>query len=292
MTVGITGASGHLGTALVRYALARTSASGIVAITRNPAKLEHFSQQGIQVRAGDFSQPSGLADAFRGIDRLVIIPTGELQPGVRSRQHTSAIEAAVGAGVQHLIYISTVSARPDPNNSLFDSHFATEQKLIGSGAAWTILRMSVYTDTLLDAAKRAVASSSYAAVPGAPAAYVLRDDVAAAAAGILTAPGHVGITYHATGPVSITQAEIADAIAKAAGKPIAFVEMSEAQQRAGLEAAGLPPVLVNMIGGFQAALRAGAFDLVTGDVARLSGKAALSLSQVLSRGSSELANGS
>ena len=283
MKIGITGAGGQLGAALVRHALARTSASDIIAVTRNPAKLEKLSQQGVDVRAGDFSQPQGLAAAFRGIERLVIIPTADLQPGVRSRQQASAIDAAVSSGVQHLIYISTVSPRPAPDNVLFESHFTTEQKLIACGAAWTILRMSVYTESLLDAARRASASGSYAAVPGAPAAYVVRDDLGAAAAGILTTPGHDGITYHATGPVSITQAEIADAIATASGKPIAFKEMTAAEQRAGLEAAGLPPALVTGIAGFQAALRAGAFDLVTGDVARLSGKAAESPVEFLSR---------
>jgi NAD(P)H dehydrogenase (quinone) len=176
-----------------------------------------------------------------------------------------------------------VSPRPAPDNVLFESHFTTEQKLIASGASWTILRMSVYADSLLDAARRASTSGSYAAVPGAPAAYVVREDLGAAAAGILTTAGHEGITYHATGPVSITQSEIADAIAKASGKPIAFKEMTAAEQRAGLEAAGLPPALVTGIAGFQAALRAGAFDLVTGDVARLSGKAAESPFEFLSR---------
>lgn len=283
MKIGITGASGHMGGGLLRHALARTAASNIVAITRHPEKLDEFSKQGIQVRAGDFNQPSGLASAFRGIERLLIIPTSDLQPGVRSRQHADAIKAAVAAGVQHAIYISTVSPRPDPANSLFDSHFTTEQALIASGASWTILRMSVYTDTLLDAAKRAADAGSYSAVPGAPAAYVVRDDIAAAAAGILCTPGHAGITYHATGPVSVGQAEIADAIAKAAGEPVAFVEMTEQQQRAGLEAAGLPPALVTGIVGFQAALRAGAFDLVSGDVARLSGRPAESPFRFLSR---------
>ena len=134
-----------------------------------------------------------------------------------------------------------------------------------------------------DAAKRAVASGSCAAVPGAPAAYVVRDDLAAAAAGILCTPGDVGITYHATGPVSVTQQEIADAIARATGKPIPFLAISEEQQRAGLEAAGLPPGVVSTILGFQAALRAGAFDLVTGDVARLSGKPAESPLEFLVR---------
>jgi NAD(P)H dehydrogenase (quinone) len=276
MTIGITGAGGHLGTSLVRHALARVPAGTIVAITRQPAKLAASGQPGLQVRPGDFSHPESLAAAFAGIDRLVIIPTGDLQPGVRTAQHTAAIHAAVAAGVRHVTYISTVSPRPDPKNELLNSHFATEQALIASGAAWTILRMSVYMDSVLDAAKRAIASGSHAAVPGAPAAYVVRDDVAAAAAGILATSGHDGITYHATGPVSVSQPEIAAALAAASRKPVAFQAITESAQRAGLEAAGLPAFLVDIFSGFQAALRAGAFDLVTGDVERLSGKRAQS----------------
>ena len=283
MTIGITGAGGQLGTLLVRHALSRVPASSIVAVTRQPAKLEAFSQQGVQVRTGDFNDPAGLAAAFAGIERLTIIPTSDLQPGMRTKQHRSAIESAVKAGVRHVTYISTVSARPDPNNVLFDSHFATEQALINAGAAWTILRMSCYMETLLDGAKRAIASGSYSAVPGAPAAYVLRDDIAAAAAGILATGGHDGITYHATGPVSIGQTEIAAAIAKASGKPVAFAPITGQQQRAGLEATGLPPALVDTFFGFQAALRAGAFDVVTGDIERLSGKRAESPADFFAR---------
>jgi NAD(P)H dehydrogenase (quinone) len=176
-----------------------------------------------------------------------------------------------------------VSPRPDPNNSLLDSHFATEQALIASGAAWTILRMCVYMDSLADPAKRAVASGSYSAIPGASAAYVTRDDIAAAAAGILCTPGHAGITYHATGSASLSHAEIAEAIAKASGKPVALSEMTPDQHRAALEAAGLPGFIINVVAGFQAALRAGSFDLVTGDVERLAEKPAQSLDEFLAR---------
>ncbi len=281
-TVGITGASGHLGMSLVRHTLARVPASSIVAVTRTPARLDEFSQQGVQVRAGDFNQP-GLTAAFEGVERLMIIPTGDLMPGVRIKQHTAAIQAAVASRVRHITYISTVSPRPDPKNDLLNSHFDTEQALIASGAAWTILRMNVYMDTLLDAAKRAIAAGSYAAVPGAPAAYVVRDDIAATAAGILATDGHDGITYHATGPVSVSQPEIAAAIAQASGRPVAFSAITEAEQRAGLEAAGLPAFLVNLFSGFQAALRAGAFDLVSGDVERLAGKRAQSPAEFFAR---------
>jgi NAD(P)H dehydrogenase (quinone) len=278
MKLGITGAGGQMGKALVRHARARTEAGNLVAITRDPAKVD----ADVETRAGDFNNPATLEAAFHGLDRLVIIPTGDLAPGVRTKQHAGAIDAAVKAGVKHVTYISTVSPRPG-DNVLFESHFATEQKLIGSGLAWTILRMSVYADALVDSAKRSIAAGAYAAVPGAPAAYVTRDDIAATAAGILTSDEHAGITYHATGPKSVTHAEIAEMLTKITGKPVPLTPITAEQQKAGLAAAGLPPFLVDGIAGFYAAARAGAFDLVTGDVARLTGKPAESLEAFLTR---------
>jgi NAD(P)H dehydrogenase (quinone) len=156
MKIGITGAGGQLSKALVRHTLDRVPASKLVAVTRHPDKLEEFSRKGVDVRGGDFNRPSDLAAAFQGIERLVIIPTADLQPGFRRRQHTAAIQAAAASRVQHVMYISTVGARPDPNNELIDSHFATDQALINSGLAGTILRMSVYMDPLIDAARRTV----------------------------------------------------------------------------------------------------------------------------------------
>jgi NAD(P)H dehydrogenase (quinone) len=93
MKIGITGAGGQLGKALVRHTLDRVPASGVVAVTRHPEKLEGFSRQGVDVRGGDFNRPSDLAAAFRGIERLVIIPTADLQPGLRRSQHAGAIQA-------------------------------------------------------------------------------------------------------------------------------------------------------------------------------------------------------
>ncbi len=279
MKLGITGAGGQLGGLLTNYALKNAAASDVVLITRNPDKL---AANKAEARAGDFNDPAGLAEAFKGIDKLVMIPTGDLTPGVRTKQQGDAIAAAVKAGVKHIIYISTVSPRPS-DNVLFDSHFRTEQNLIASGAKWTILRMGVYTDSLMGGVQGAVASGAYAAIEGAPAAYCTRDDIAAAAAGILTSEGHEGITYHATGPASIDQAAVAAAVAKAAGKEIKLTPITEDDQRKTLASMGLPPALVDGIVGFGRGLRSGAFDLVTHDVERLSGRPATSVEEFLKK---------
>jgi NAD(P)H dehydrogenase (quinone) len=201
MKIGVTGAGGKLGGNTLSHLLARVDASGvgasdvvasdIVAITRQPDKLESFRKMGVAVRAGDFNAPEELPKAFEGIDRLLVIPTSDLIPGVRVRQHTAAINAAIEAKVKQIVYISSIGCRPGhgnlENDGILETHWATERVLIDSGAVWTLLRMGPYGDNfLIDAAKKAIATGVHLAMAGAPAALVARDDIAAAAAGILT----------------------------------------------------------------------------------------------------------
>lgn len=274
MTYGITGAGGQLGTSALRHLLTRVPASQVVAITRTPARLQEFADRGVRVRAGDFKDPAALTGALEGVERLLLIPMPDLMPGARPPLHRGAIEAARKAGVRHVIYVSSVGARPAASDDILNTHFETEQALIASGLAWTFLRMGPYADFLVDPMKAAVANGAHASRGGAPAAAVVRDDLGAAAAGLLAADGHAGITYHATGPVSLTGAEISSAVGAAFGKTVDHTVLSDEQVRANLTAAGLPAPMAEVLAKFQDASSAGLFDVVTRDVERLSGRPA------------------
>ena len=112
-------------------------------------------------------------------------------------------------------------------------------------------------------------------------AFVARNDVAAAAAGILVGGGHAGAIYNATGPERLSGADRAALIAEITGRPLAFLVITEEKLRAGLTQAGLPLVVVNVVVSIQASFAAGAFDIVTGDVERLGGRPPKPLRDVL-----------
>ena len=95
--------------------------------------------------------------------------------------------------------------------------------------------------------------------------------------------GHEGVTYHASGPASLTAAQVADIIAKVGKTTVQFSALTVPQLESGLAAAGLPPFIASAISRFQQALQAGAFDVVTGDVERLSGRQPESVENFLSR---------
>jgi NAD(P)H dehydrogenase (quinone) len=276
MTYGITGAGGQLGTSALRHLLTRVPASQVVAVTRTPDKLQEFAGRGVRVRAGDFKDAAGLTGALEGVDRLLLIPMPDLMPGVRPPLHRAGVEAARKAGVGHVIYVSSVGARPAASDDILNTHFETEQALIASGLPWTFVRMGPYTDFLLDSMKAAVTTGTHASRGGAPSAPVVRDDLAAAAAGLLASHGHAGMAYHATGPVSLTAAELASAVGAAFGKSVSYTARTDEEERAGLAAAGLPAPMADVLARFQDASAAGLFDVVTHDVERLSGRPARS----------------
>jgi NAD(P)H dehydrogenase (quinone) len=289
MTIGITGAGGQLGGSVLNELLARgAKPAALVAITRSPDKLAAFAAKGVAVRAGDFDAPAGLAAAFKGIDTLLIIPTSDLRPGIRTPQHKAAVDAAKAAGVRHVVYVSTVAARP--GQDLLQSHQDTEQAVYASGLQWTFARMGLYWENLLHGTLQyALANGVFAATGTAPIANLSRDDIAAALAGLLLGKGHEGSVYHLTGATALTPAEIAATIAQVFGKPVKVAAVTDDQFAGGLKAAGLPDFYVDALLALEQTGAKGMLDLVTGDVLRLSGRKPVSLAEFLAARKEKLA---
>src|SRR5271169_3368491 len=258
MKIGVSGASGHLGRAVVSELLQRPDGHEVVAITRTPETVSGPAQG----RFGDYNRPESLAAAYAGLDRLLIIPT--VDPGKRRAQNVAAIDAAVKAGVKHIVFMSAAGAQQE-EELLRASYWRGEQHLIATAPAWTILRMNFYAEALVWQAQAALGQGVLTGLAENLAAFVARDDVAAAA-GILTGDGHAGAIYNATGPERLSGAERAALIAEITGRPLAFLAITEKQLRAGLTKAGLPAGAINIVVGIQASFAAGAFDIVTGDV--------------------------
>jgi NAD(P)H dehydrogenase (quinone) len=279
MKIGVSGASGHLGKAVISELQQRASDHGIVAISRTPETVSGSAQG----RFGDYDRPDSLAKAYAGLDRLLIITTVAPESGKRGAQNVAAIDAAVQAGVKHIVFMSGVGTRQEEEPARGASYWRGEQRLIAIAPAWTILRMNFYHEAFVQLAQAALRQGVLPGLAENRAAFVARDDVAAAAAGILIGDGHAGAIYNATGPERLSGTDRAGLIADITGRPLAFRIISEEQLRAGLTRAGLPADAVNIVTGIQASFAAGAFDIVTGDVERLSGRPPKPLRDVLER---------
>ncbi len=276
MKIGVSGASGHLGRAVVSELLQRAGGHEVVAITRTPETISGSAH----ARFGDYDRPESLAEAYAGLDRL-LITTVAPEPGKRGAQNVAAIDAAVKAGVKHIVFMSAVGTRQEEEPARGASYWRGERHLIAAAPAWTILRMNFYAEAFVQQAQAALGQGVLAGLAENRAVFVARDDVAATAAGILIGDGHAGAIYNATGPGRLSGAERAGLIAEITGRPIAFRVVTEQQLRAGLTQAGLPAGAVNIVTGIQASFAAGTFDIVTGDVERLGGRPPKPLRDVL-----------
>jgi NAD(P)H dehydrogenase (quinone) len=277
MKIGVSGASGHLGRAVVSELLQRPDGHEVVAITRTPETVSGPAQG----RFGDYDRPESLAEAYAGLDHLLIIPTVDPVPGKRGAQNVAAIDAAVRAGVKHVVFMSAAGARQEEEPALGAPYWRGEQRLIATASAWTILRMNFYAESFVQQAQASLGQGVLTGLAENRVAFVARGDVAAAAAGILIGDGHAGAIYNATGPERLSGAERAALIAEITGRPLAFLVITEEQLRAGLTQAGLPAGGVNAVISIQRSFAAGAFDILTGDVERLGGRPPKPLRDVL-----------
>ncbi|QOY21859.1 SDR family oxidoreductase [Xanthomonas citri] len=276
MSIGVSGASGKLGKVIVEE-LKRRGATSIVAISRSPG----IAEGAVQSRVGDYNKPETLASAYKGLDRIVLIPSADLEPGARGIQLTNAINAAVAAGVGHIFLVSAAGTREAHLPALNEAFWTAEQHLIKTAARWTILRMNYYSESAGEEIIPALDQGVVAGLGDARVAFVSRDDLAAATAGALVTDGHAGAIYNITGPAALSGPEVAEAATQALGKPFAYVVVSEEQLRGGLAQAGLPQVIVDVVVDIKKNFVKGNFDVVTTDVERLSGRPARTLREVL-----------
>ncbi|PPC78732.1 NAD(P)-dependent oxidoreductase [Pokkaliibacter plantistimulans] len=277
MKIGVSGASGHLGAATVAELCARGAAHQTIAISRTPAVVGAQ----VEVRLGDYDHPETLSAAYAGIDRLMLIPSADVRPGFRERHFVTAIDAAVKAGVGHILLISSAATREVGSASMYAPYFVGEQHLMQQASSWTILRMNYYAESFAQLLPFSLPNGVITGLGENRVAFVSRDDVAAAAAGILTTDGHRGAIYNATGPAAISGAERAALVADISGQPMSFMVLEEAVLRSGMQQSGIDQHYINALVDIEKSFVQGCFDIVTGDVEYLAGRLATPLDHIL-----------
>jgi NAD(P)H dehydrogenase (quinone) len=276
--IGITGATGQLGRIVVDKLKHKTGAAQIVALVRSPAKAADL---GVAARAADYTDPQSLAGALAGIDTLLLISSSEL--GQRLAQHRNVIEAAVRAGVKHLVYTSLLHADTSPI-SLAEEHRQTEELIQASGIDFTLLRNGWYMENHLSSAKTAVGAGALIGCAGeGRIAGAAREDYAEAAVAVLTSAGHAGKTYELGGDEPYTLAEVAAEISRQAGKDVPYRNLSQADYAATLEGFGLPGWLAQALAAWDGDASRGALFDESRTLSALIGRPTTPLSAAVAR---------
>lgn len=223
MTTLIAGATGTVGRHLVQQL--HDAGQPVRALTRNPAAAK--LPAGVDVVAGDLTDPATLGAAFDGVTAAHLITFGG-DDGAPLTTGAHLVELATRAGVRRV----TVLGGWDEST--------LEPALRDSGLGWTLLAPVEFMSGALEWAAAVQEHGAVSMLGNWPSAVVHEADIAAVAVVALTEDGHAGRTYPITGPQALTPADRARLIGEAVGRDIRFVQLTEEQERERLRSYGYP----------------------------------------------------
>lgn len=218
MKIVLTGATGKLGGLILRQLSYRYRTEDIIVSSRRPQAAE---LRGVEARYGDYDAPESLAASFRGASQLMMVSSPVMDETVRLRQHLAVIDAAREAGVSHISYTS-IFAPEKGRLPLHKLHLATEQAIKESGISYTILRNGYYMDIArMLGVREAAVGGELLSPPGSwRFNTVSREDLALAAAIVLTEDGHENRTYELVPPRTWGLDDLARAVSEATGRKV------------------------------------------------------------------------
>ena len=230
----VTGAAGKTGKAVVK-ALAAKGAN-VRALVRRPEHAEALRALGAaDISIGSFDDPAALAHAAAGTRAIYhICPNVSPYEVAYARAVAAAAQAQnVARFVYHSVLHPQIEAMPHHWQKM-----RTEEMLFAGGFDLTILQPTAYMQNILGAWRGVVAEGVFRVPYPVETRLSLVDleDVAEAAALVLTTNGHSGATYELVGTSPLSQTEVAAAIGEALRRDVRAeaetVEAWEARARA------------------------------------------------------------
>jgi uncharacterized protein YbjT (DUF2867 family) len=157
-----------------------------------------------------------LIAAFAGVERLFL-----LTPGIGTAQAENAVAAASGAGVRHIVLLSSINVMGDPMPAMGRWHHEREQIVRASAIPATILRPGGFMLNALEWVT-SIREDNFVLDPVGPGRFAPIDtrDIAAVAAAVLTQDGHADQIYALTGDETLTVTEQVAVISKAIGRTV------------------------------------------------------------------------
>ncbi len=271
----VTGATGHFGKAAIRFLLQKNiPANTIAALVRDEAKAADLKEKGIVIRKGDYDDYASLVAAFTGVDKMLLVSASDIAS--RSIQQANAVKAAKEAGVKYILYTSFERKNEtagSPIAFVAKAHIETEQNIKASGIAYTFFRNNLYTDFIpVFIGEKVRDTGIFWPAGDGKAAFGVREDMAEAAANVLTSEGHEGKEYIIANTENISFAEVAAVISRITGKTISYTSPSPAEYKSVLSVAGVPELYIDLFAAFAEAIKQGEFESSHTDLEKLLGR--------------------
>jgi uncharacterized protein YbjT (DUF2867 family) len=285
----ITGATGDTGRAAVKEAIALgLDVRGMV--HSKDARSEALAKLGAEVVLGDFLEIDTVRAAMEGTDAAYFV--WPVAPGL-IHAIVNFAQAAREAGVSTAINLSQRSAnRFSTSNSCRDS-FIAEQVLNWSGVPVIHLRPTYFLEWLLYPWQLPYLQKGVLRMPVGKGRHspIAADDQGRAIAALLNNPEpYIGKTIPISGPVEMDHEQMALELSEALGRKIVFQDLPIDEYCRSLEAMGVPPYVVQHLGGAMDDYQHGHMSGADNNVEKLTGRRSMTVGE-FARAHADVLNG-
>jgi uncharacterized protein YbjT (DUF2867 family) len=188
----------------------------------------------------DWLKPEDWPAALDGVRKAYVT----FQPDLAVEGSTEAIaelaRLALDKGVEHMVLLS---GRNEPGAQ------RAEAALQMSGLNWTNVRTSWFDQNFSEGYLLEGVLAGEIALPAGPVPepFIDVDDIADVVVAALTHERHINKVYELTGPEALTFADAVDLVAKAAGRPIHYIQIPADDFAAGMRDAGEPEEVIALL---------------------------------------------
>lgn len=270
MTTAVIGATGRVGSVVVRELLARQRP--VLAIVRDPAKADQLLGQpeGLEIRRAELDRLADVRSALRGAD-TVFIAMGS--SGLEGNLQRAVIQAAASmTSIEQLVRLAVLNTSPTSLGINQRSHWDIDFAAQVAGIPYSTIRPAIFSASLLAAAAEVRASRTWTGLAATgQMALIDHRDAAEAAVRVITDPGTWGTHHDITGPRLFSWPEAMRVLSGEVGQEITFVTATEHDYLTRLTGQGIPPDVAELLISREWAILAGENDRINTGVQDLTG---------------------
>ncbi|MGW4674632.1 NmrA family NAD(P)-binding protein [Streptomyces sp. NPDC004324] len=288
-TVLISGATGDTGRAAVRASLA-LGMNVRALVHRVDERSDALAESGAEIVTGDLLDINTLRPAMEGTEAAYLV--WPVQPHLIHATVNFA-QAAKETGVGTLINLSQRSADRESTSDSCRDTFIAEEVLNWSGLDVIHLRPTYFLEWLLYPWQLPYLRQGILRMPVGKGRHspVAADDQGRAIAALLLRPeGHIGTTIPLSGPVEMDHEQMAAELSEALGRPIVFQDLPVAEYVDSLKEMGVPPYIVQHLGGAMVDYQNGHMSGADDNIERLTGLRPMTVGE-FARAHADLLNG-
>jgi len=244
----VTGATGHLGNAVIQTLLKSIQPDKISILTRQEEKRAEYQNKGFNANIGSYDDIRSLEHAMDGVDTVLLISSGD--QGNRMQEHKNVVDTAKKMGVKNVAYTSRcLRDRTTLVNKLMVEHFETEDYILTSGINYTFFRNILYMDAIPQFIGGAGALERGIVLPAGngKVSFALRSEMGEAMANVLLNESFNNKIYNFTGNKTYSFYDIAAVLTQLSGKEVNYINVEKNVFVSTMQQRNLPLPLIQKI---------------------------------------------